>query len=266
MNLNHNCIACSQIALHPLLHRRRRSQWRAERNGVWGIEGNCAVPLDEKVRLQCSAVRDPLMWNPDPHLNMLTRWQQSLCEGAEQRAIHAEASGDTHPSVTRWIIEDTPPLPCFLHGLELAGCCIVKRPLEWRPRLWVDSSFFYLSIQLWELSLDTVLPPCRQLSKWFSCALSCFFRGLSELHLNLLARTFAILENLVKLLQYKFKKYQFLWCIEHKKKQALVVLFAVVAVCPHHAPIKVAAFFLRLLQTSACHIGFISPAGKSKHA
>lgn len=173
--LNHNCIACSQIALHPLLHRRRRSQWRAERNGVWGIEGNCAVPLDEKVRLQCSAVRDPLMWNPDPHLNMLTRWQQSLCEGAEQRAIHAEASGDTHPSVTRWIIEDTPPLPCFLHGLELAGCCIVKRPLEWRPRLWVDSSFFYLSIQLWELSLDTVLPPCRQLSKWFSCALSCFF-------------------------------------------------------------------------------------------
>lgn len=38
---------------------------------------------------------------------------------AVQHAIYTTVSGDIHLSISRWIIEDTPPSPCFLHRLEL---------------------------------------------------------------------------------------------------------------------------------------------------
>lgn len=38
---------------------------------------------------------------------------------AVQHAIYTTVSGDTHLSISRWIIEGTPPPPCFLHRLEL---------------------------------------------------------------------------------------------------------------------------------------------------
>lgn len=55
------------------------------------------------------------------------------------------------------LLKTHPAPPCFLHGLELAGCCIVKRPLAWRPGCEWTRHFSICRFNPEKFSLDTRL-------------------------------------------------------------------------------------------------------------
>lgn len=154
---------CSSLAIHCCINIKHLT-----RDGENTWEGICAILLEEEVWVQCSAIWDLLMLISDPDLNthkFTDRVHSKSLWRAEQHTIHTAVSGDTHLSISRWIIEGTPPPPCFLHGLELVAFAEYKDhvALEFEGRICsnlyvllmlyvLPSPFFYLSIPLLYLS------------------------------------------------------------------------------------------------------------------
>lgn len=102
---------------------------------------------------------------------------------AVQHAIYTTVSGDTHLSISRWIIEGTPPPPCFLHRLELVVAPEYKDHVALEVRganlfkflfphvvfLVIPPLLYFSSPPMNQLlSLGTLLPPWRLFSKGFS--------------------------------------------------------------------------------------------------
>lgn len=102
---------------------------------------------------------------------------------AVQHAIYTTVSGDIHLSISRWIIEGTPPPPCFLHRLELVVAPEYKDHVAlevWGANLFkflfphvvflvIPPLLYFSSPPMNQLlSLGTLLPPWRLFSKGFS--------------------------------------------------------------------------------------------------
>lgn len=136
-------------------------------------------------KVQCRAISDLLMLNPE--LNLHTHKFTCRVHGespwrAVQHAIYTAVSGDTHLSISRWIIEGTPPPPCFLHCLELVVApeykdhvALVVRGVNLFKFLFAHVVFLVISPLFFSsppmnqlLSLGTLLPPWRLFSKGFS--------------------------------------------------------------------------------------------------
>lgn len=208
---NHNCIARSQSAVHPLLHRRRRSQRRAEMEQSPGHWRELCRPIRREGTASAQRRSRPSHdepWPPSQYACTLTA--ESLWRS--WATCYPRRSLRRHTSISRrmnYWRRTTPAM--FLTWAGISGLLHSKETIRMEAEavsglvifLFVNSTLGTLP---WHHSpalqavIKMVFPPHSGGLVFF------FFRGLSELHLNLLVRTFAILENLVKLLQYKFKK------------------------------------------------------------
>lgn len=237
---NHNCIACSQSAVHPLLHRRRRSQWRAEMERSLGHWRELRRPIRREGTASVQRRSRPSHvepWPPSQYARTLTA--ESL--SGSWATCYPRRSLRRHTSISRQMNYWRRTTPAMF--LTWAG---ISRLLHSKETIRMEAEAVSgLVIFLFVNSTLGTLPwhHSPALQAVIKMVFPPHSRGLSEPHLNSLVRTFAILENLVKLLQYKFKKYQFLWCMEQKKKPASVVVFT----APTMPPIRSQIFFLRLL-------------------
>lgn len=181
-------IACGlQSTFDPLLHQHKTSQWILSFERFFYFY--FIAILEDEVR-RSPPYETFLTLNSDPALYthaFTGRVHSESLQRAEKRTIHTAVSGDTHLSISRWIIEGTPPPPCFLHGLELVAVAGVQAPPpQWDSKgefvqifgvfahaAWVARLFFYLSIPRLYLCcfpLALVSHPVDSYQNWFPCA------------------------------------------------------------------------------------------------
>lgn len=148
---NHNCAACT-LPVQPPLHQRQRSE------EGWGEVGGCREQVSsyQKRRLgvfsaalletfSCRTLTPPSFCHPaptashsrQPRLNNTHTFTAAARLGRSRAARRPTPEPpETHIlQPPDELLKTRPAPPCFLHGLELAGCCIVRRPLAWRPGL-----------------------------------------------------------------------------------------------------------------------------------
>lgn len=117
-------------------------------------------------RVQCIHIRsshvEPWTQSPYSQIHMQSSWRVPW--RAVQHAIYTTVSGDTHLSISRWIIEGTPPPPCFLHRLEL-----VVAP-EYKDHVALEVRGANLFKFLFPHVVFLVTPPCISVPLlWISC-------------------------------------------------------------------------------------------------
>lgn len=131
------------------------------------LQGTGVVLSEEEARgFSAAPLETFLMSNPDnppspqPRLNNT----HTFTAAARLRRSRAARHPTPEPPETHILqsadelLKTHPALPCFLHGLELAGCCIVKRPLAWRPGCEWTRHFSICRFNPEKFSLDTRLP------------------------------------------------------------------------------------------------------------